>query len=105
DGDSEELAEFSESFSTELLLTFISPILDFDGDGTSEFLVGVKDDSPLIWRFGEPLSDETSRFERFYAGDRVDSADYNGDARPDVTLATGTSAMRATATTSFNVVP
>ena len=104
-GGGEELDAFSESFNTDLSLSFVSPALDFDGDGVSELVVGVSGESPLIWSLGEPINDQTLRFERFFAGDRLDAADYNGNARLDIVIGEGPSARRVAATTSFNVVP
>ena len=104
-GGSDELDELSEFFSTGLPISFISPSLDFDGDGTSEFILGVENATSLIWHYGEPFNDETQLFEGFLGDSSLDVADYNGDARLDLLTSRDFSVLRAAATTSFNVVP
>lgn len=92
-------------WTTDLALTSTSSLLDFDGDGVPEFLVGVSSAHPAVWR---PDSDqaEVDRYSRVNVGTRIDVADHNGDGRPDVVFGGGDGVvLRAGSSLSFNVVP
>lgn len=104
-GGTAESESFSDSFATESPISFVSPLLDFDGNGESEILIGDIEDSPLLWSFGEALTAASPRFARYGRGNRLDVADYNGDGRLDLIIGDGATITRALATTSFNVVP
>ncbi|HSC85825.1 MAG TPA: VCBS repeat-containing protein, partial [Polyangiaceae bacterium] len=103
-GGSESDQPLSHVWSTTISLQSTSPALDFDGDGTMEFLLGVKEASPVIWRPGNSDESAPERFSRLFYGARMDVGDHNGDGRPDIVVGDGKEVSRVGSSTSFNVV-
>lgn len=104
-GGTPQTGALSDVWSSDQPLRNTTPRLDFDGDATNEFLLGVSDGSPIIWRPGSSDPLQLDRYTRFTDSSLVDVADHNGDGRHDVVFGGDTRIARAGASTSFNVVP
>jgi len=96
----------TNTWTTPLDLRSTTPFLDFNGDGQREFLLGLSDDTAVIWQPGSSDGEAPEHYSRYTAASFVDTADHNGDGRPDVVFGLSSGgAFRAGSSTSFNVVP
>lgn len=93
-----------EVWTTEIALRSATSWLDFDGDGTNEYLLGVEAENPVIWRPSSSDVVDPERYTRLFFGSAFDVADHNGDGRVDVVAGSSANVARAGASTSFNVV-
>jgi hypothetical protein len=96
----------TSTWATPFSLRSTTPFIDFNGDGVSEFLLGLSDDTALVWQPGTSNPDAPTHYSRYSSASFVDTADHNGDDRPDIAFgASNGGAFRAGSSTSFNVVP
>src|SRR5690606_19218748 len=83
-GGSEASAFLSEFWPLTLLISYVSPPLDLEHDGSVEFLLGTIAGAPYIWRYGDDASSDLERAFLFGAGSfSIDAADHNGDGYAD----------------------
>lgn len=93
-------------WTTPFSLRSTTPFIDFNGDGAQEFLLGLSDDTALIWQPGVSAPSAPAHYTRYSSASLVDTGDHNGDGRPDIVFGGSSGgASRAGSSTSFNVVP
>lgn len=92
-------------WTTSLALQSTTPFFDFDGDSNNEFLLGISDDTAVIWQPGVSDATAPGHYARYSGATFVDTADHNGDGRLDVAFGSNKGASRVGSSTSFNVVP
>jgi len=96
----------ASTWTTPLNIQSATPFMDFNRDGDGEFLLGLSDDTAVIWQPGISDVDAPAHYARYTAARYVDVADHNGDGRRDIAFGSNSGgAFRAGSASSFNVVP